>query len=74
MAPTVGREEIRAGIRELGLSERPVCVHSSLRSFGKVDGGAATVVEAFVDEGCTLLVPTFSAMIFSIAPPEGDAA
>lgn len=71
MAQTVGREEIRAGIRELGLSERPVCVHSSLRSFGTVEGGAETVVEAFVDEGCTLLVPTFAAKVFAIAPPEG---
>jgi len=60
VAPTVGREEIQAGIRELGLSGRPVCVHSSLRSFGIVTGGAETVVQAFVEEGCTLLVPTFA--------------
>lgn len=36
-----------------------------------VDGGADTVVAAFVEEGCTLLVPTFAASIFAIAPPEG---
>jgi aminoglycoside 3-N-acetyltransferase len=71
VAPTVGSEEIRAAIREVGLSDRPVCVHSSLKSFGTVDDGAQTVVDAFVQEGCTLVVPTFSAAVFGIAPPEG---
>ncbi len=45
-----------------------MCVHSSLRSFGHVAGGAAMVVQSFLDEGCTLLVPTFSSS-FEIAPP-----
>jgi aminoglycoside 3-N-acetyltransferase len=33
-----------------------------------VDGGAATIVQAFLDEVCTLLVPTFSSA-FAVAPP-----
>ena len=37
-----------------------VCVHSSLRSFGTVEGGADTVIDAFLGAGCTLLVPTHS--------------
>lgn len=45
-----------------------MCVHSSLRSFGRVDGGARAVVRAFLAEGCTLLVPTFSSA-FEIEPP-----
>ena len=45
-----------------------MCVHSSLRSFGRVDGGAQAVVRAFLAEGCTLLVPTFSSA-FEIEPP-----
>lgn len=45
-----------------------MCAHSSLRSFGRVEGGAPTVVQAFIDEGCTLLVPTFSSA-FEITPP-----
>lgn len=66
MAVTV--QDIRHALRALGLSGRPVCLHSSLRSFGHVDGGAAAVVRAFLEEGCTLLVPTFSSA-FALAPP-----
>ena len=64
----VGPETLRAVIRELDLDERLVCLHSSLRSFGPVDGGAATIVDAFLAEGCTLLVPTFSWERFGVAP------
>jgi aminoglycoside 3-N-acetyltransferase len=52
--------DIIAAIGELGLAGRVVCVHSSLRSFGHVEGGAGTVVEAFVAAGCTLVAPTFT--------------
>ncbi len=71
MAAAVGGGQIREAIRSLGLAGLPVCVHSSLRSFGHVVGGADTVIDAFLDEGCTLVVPTFSAVMFGIAPPEG---
>jgi aminoglycoside 3-N-acetyltransferase len=62
--------DLRAGIRGLGLSGRPVCVHASLRSFGigvRVEAGE--LVRAFLDEGCTLMVPTFSDG-FAVWPPE----
>ena len=42
----VTRDELDAAIGELGLPGRVVCVHSSLRSFGTVDGGADTVIDA----------------------------
>lgn len=64
----VTRQQIQLALRGLGLSGRPVCLHSSLRSFGHVKGGAGAVVGAFLDEGCTVLVPTFSSA-FAIAPP-----
>ncbi|HML49495.1 MAG TPA: AAC(3) family N-acetyltransferase, partial [Clostridia bacterium] len=38
---------------------RPVCAHTSLSSFGWIEGGAAALVDAYLDEGCTLLVPAF---------------
>ncbi|HVF57466.1 MAG TPA: AAC(3) family N-acetyltransferase [Pyrinomonadaceae bacterium] len=66
--PVTRHEDIRGALRSLGLSGEAVCLHSSLRSFGHVEGGAATVVRAFLDEGCTLLVPTFSSA-FEINPP-----
>ena len=55
-------------MRSSGLSHRALCVHASLRSFGQVEGGAGTVVRGLLDEGCTVLVPTFS-LSFSIPPP-----
>jgi aminoglycoside N3'-acetyltransferase len=61
-------EDIRRALRELGLARQVVCLHSSLRSFGHVSGGAEAVVRAFLEEECTLLVPTFSSA-FAIAPP-----
>lgn len=37
-----------------------ICLHSSLKSFGHLEGGADTLIRAFIDQGCTLLVPTFT--------------
>jgi aminoglycoside N3'-acetyltransferase len=39
---------LRRGIRNHDLSGRTVVVHSSLASFGAVDGGADVVVQAFL--------------------------
>ncbi|MGQ9454386.1 MAG: AAC(3) family N-acetyltransferase [Armatimonadota bacterium] len=60
----VTREEIAKGLQTLGLCPGDaVVVHSSLSSFGRVEGGANTVVDAILDvlgpEG-TLVVPTFN--------------
>jgi aminoglycoside 3-N-acetyltransferase len=46
-------------VDDLGLAGRPLCVHSSLRSFGWVEGGAEAVIQVLLDAGCSLLVPTF---------------
>ena len=61
-------DEIRCTIRELRLEEKPVCLHSSLRSFGWVEEGTSAAVDAFLSEGCTLLVPAFS-WTYSVCPP-----
>ncbi len=47
-----------------------VCLHSSLRSFGYVDGGAETVIRAFLQADCTLVVPTFTYDCEVAPPPE----
>ncbi len=62
-------QDIRQAIHTLGLSDHALCVHSSLRSFGVVEGGASTVIHALLAEGCTVLVPTFSFDAFAIPPP-----
>lgn len=64
----VTRRDIRDAIGAHGLAGRAVCVHSSLSSFGRVEGGAESVVGAFLEEGCTLLVPAFSS-VYAVAPP-----
>jgi aminoglycoside N3'-acetyltransferase len=63
-------EDIRHATRAAGLSEQPLCVHASLRSFGWVEGGAEAIVHGLLEEECTVLVPTFS-LTFSISPPPG---
>ena len=66
----VTNADIAGAIRSLGLSRRPLCVHSSLRSFGWVEGGADAIIDAFLDEGCTLVVPAHS-YFFAVGPPPG---
>ena len=60
----VTRADIIASIESMGLKAGDrVMVHSSLSSIGHVDGGAPTVVEAFLDvlgPTGTLMVPTFT--------------
>jgi aminoglycoside 3-N-acetyltransferase len=62
-------DEVRAGVRALRLSGLPLGVHASLRSFGWVDGGAATVVAGLLQEGCSVLVPAFTD-VYRIPPPD----
>ncbi|MGW0232321.1 AAC(3) family N-acetyltransferase [Actinopolymorpha singaporensis] len=50
--------EIAAGLRALGLTERSTAlVHTSLRSFGWVEGGAEAVCRALLDACGTVLLP-----------------
>lgn len=64
------QKEIVAAIREAGLSGKAVCVHSSFRSFGVVEGGPDTVIDAFLECSCTLLVPTFTSYSqYHVSPP-----
>lgn len=62
-------DDVRSALRTAGIARRAVCAHSSLASFGRLAGGADALAQAFVDEGCTLLVPTFS-WSYAIDPPD----
>jgi aminoglycoside N3'-acetyltransferase len=64
----VRERDIRAAARKLGVGSLPVCVHASLRSFGIVEAGADTVIDALLAEGCTVMAPTFTEA-FAVAPP-----
>lgn len=57
-------------IQAIGLTGSVVCLHSSLKSFGRLDGGADTLIRAFLDQGCTLVVPTFTYNCAALPPPE----
>ena len=64
--PHITQSEIEQEIKQLGLGTGDiVLLHSSLSSLGKVEGGAETVVEAFlhvIGSGGTLVVPIFGAL------------
>lgn len=60
----VTKEDIKKGLRKLGLRKGDVIiVHSSLSSFGFVDGGAEAVIDALLEtvgETGTVVMPTYS--------------
>jgi aminoglycoside 3-N-acetyltransferase len=63
--PCVRKEDIKAGLMRLGLKKGDtVGVHSSLSSFGYVEGGADTVIDALLEtvgERGNVVMPTHSA-------------
>nr|BBH88374.1 AAC(3) family N-acetyltransferase [Thermosporothrix sp. COM3] len=61
---------IRVAVQQCGLSGKALCVHSSLRSFGHIEGGARTLLEGLLAEGCTVMAPSFSLRTFSAPPPD----
>ena len=67
---TVSRAALVDGLRRLGLGGKPVAVHSSLRSFGRVEDGAETVIAALQDVCSTVLMPGFQCAAKILPPPE----
>ena len=67
---SVSHEAISDGLRRLELSGKPVAVHSSLRSFGQVAGGAETVIAALQEVCSTVLMPGFQCAAKILPPPE----
>lgn len=69
----VSKEDIREGLRQLGLAPGDVLfVHSSLKSFGCVVGGPDAVIEALLEaigEEGTLAIPVFSNNTYPGSPP-----
>lgn len=61
---TVTRQDITSGLKELGLPDGAcVLVHSSLSSFGHVEGGADAVIDALLETvgpAGTVLAPTLT--------------
>jgi len=71
-AERVTTRHLVEGLREAGLGPAStVLVHSSLRSFGHVDGGAAAVADALVDVCGTVVVPADTWDATGIPAPPG---
>lgn len=63
--------DIRNAIAALGLQGCDICIHSSMRSFGEpVPGGTSAIIDAFLSENCTIMVPAFSDMYEARPIPE----
>ncbi len=57
-------------IKKLNIKGKCICLHSSLKSFGdEIEGGVLSLINVFLDYGCTIIVPTFSYK-FLINPPD----
>ncbi|MBN2004061.1 MAG: AAC(3) family N-acetyltransferase [Anaerolineae bacterium] len=67
-------DDIQTAIIQLELAGQPLCVHASLRSFGQVQGGAQTVVEGLLRQGCTVMVPTHSYEAYHLSSPDCEIA
>jgi aminoglycoside 3-N-acetyltransferase len=69
---TVTQQDIERSIEQLGIRNSAVCLHSSLSSFGEVNGGADAVIDGFLSSGCTLLVPAFTGHQLEVMPDESQ--
>jgi aminoglycoside 3-N-acetyltransferase len=70
--PSVTCKQIAQGLRALGLgASSAAIVHSSLRAFGHVDGGALTVCQALVEACGTVLLPAASWDLTGLPAPPG---
>jgi aminoglycoside 3-N-acetyltransferase len=70
ISASVSKEDIKTGLRELGLKKGDaVGVHSSLSQFGYVEGGAGAVIDALLEvvgEEGTIVMPTHSSNLLKV--------
>lgn len=66
----VQSDDLIGGFRTLQLGSKPVIVHSSLKAFGEVNGGAGSMVSALLATFDSVMVPTFTYKTMLI-PPTG---
>jgi aminoglycoside 3-N-acetyltransferase len=66
----VSRETLADGLLRLGLTGKSVAVHTSLRSFGRIEGGAKAVIHGLQSVCPTILMPGFQCAAKVLPPPE----
>jgi len=67
-----GYAEIKNALDELGLQNKPVIVHASLKKFGFINGGPGTVIAALARSFKSVIMPThtYKTMIIpEVGPP-----
>jgi aminoglycoside 3-N-acetyltransferase len=62
--------ELKAAFQALGLADRPVIAHASLKPFGYIQNGADAVVQALSESVPGLIMPTFTYRTM-VTPPVG---
>lgn len=72
---TVGLPDLLRSFKDLRLGNAPVVVHASLKSFGRVEGGAEALVEALAGAFKAVLAPTFTykTMLTPLTGPPDNA-
>lgn len=63
------QSDVTEAAQAFGLADKPLEMHSSLRSFGVLEGGPDAVVNGLLAAGSTVLVPTFSTFHYGMAQP-----
>ena len=66
---SVTMQTVREALKQTGVTGQCVCVHSSFRSFGRVEGGPDAVIDGILAEGNTLMTPAFTSS-FIVPPPK----
>jgi len=56
----VASTDLRLGLNRLGLSDRPVIAHASLRAFGLIDGGAESLSHTLLASSRGVIMPAFT--------------
>ncbi|MDA3875424.1 MAG: AAC(3) family N-acetyltransferase [Kiritimatiellae bacterium] len=53
------KHNIEGFITRNNLQDSVICLHASYKSLGSVRGGPHTLIDAFLEQDCTILVPSF---------------
>ena len=56
----LGYDELKTAFEALGLTDRPIIAHASLRPFGYIEGGADTVLRAMLPAFKGIMMPAFT--------------
>ena len=70
-------EDFTSALENLNLGNKPAIAHASLRSFGTIQGGAETVLNALLASVSGLMMPTFTyktMIIPEVGPPNNGLA